>query len=68
MLTTVIKIQKAIQAAKKKIDWKAWNRTKLLRLYGSSTRNRIPVMTVKRYASAAAILSDMPPACDAGRE
>ena len=35
----------AIQA---KIDWKAWKRMTGLRLYGSSTRNRMPVRTPTR--------------------
>jgi hypothetical protein len=49
-----------ITATLKKIDWKAWNRTKGSLLYGSRTRKMIPVTRPTRYANAPATLEVIP--------
>src|ERR1700723_357027 len=55
-------IQKPIHTRLKKIDWKAWKRTKRSALKGSITRNKIPVMAPTRYARAPATLGVSPAA------
>ena len=53
-------IQKPIQATLKKMDWKAWKRTKRSGLNGSISKKMMPVINPARYASAAATFGCSP--------